>query len=164
MSGGETIAGPELLADAHALDHFQSGDATLDNWLKRRARANQESGASRTYVIATQGRVIGYYCLASGAIAAIETPGKIRRNMPDPIPMAVLGRLAIDAEWQGRGIGAALLKDAVFRVVGAARIIGIGGVLVHAISPEAKAFYIHHGFVESPSSPMTLLFSLKGLQ
>lgn len=163
MSGGEAIAGPELLADAHAIEPFHSGVVILDDWLKRRARANQQSGASRTYVVAIQGRVIGYYSLASGAISAIEAPGKIRRNMPDPIPMVLLGRLAIDADWQGKRIGVSLLKDAVLRVAGAARIIGIGGVMVHAISAEAKAFYLYHGFVESPSSPMTLVFSLKGL-
>jgi GNAT superfamily N-acetyltransferase len=162
MSGADSIAAPELLNDAHALDQFQSGVASLDDWLKRRARANQAGGASRTYVIAIQDRVIGYYCLASGAIAAIEAPGALRRNMPDPIPMAVLGRLAIDSEWQGKRIGVALLKDAVFRTAQAAEILGIRGLLVHAISNEAKAFYEHHGFTPSPSNPMTLLFSIRG--
>lgn len=165
MSGRQSaISAPEPLDDGHDLEPFQCGVASLDDWLKRRARANQAGGASRSYVIATGNRVIGYYCLSSGAIAAIEAPGKIRRNMPDPIPMAVLGRLAIDREWQGRGIGVALLQDAVLRTAQAAEILGIRGLLVHAISDEVSAFYEHHGFVSSPSDPMTLLLSIKGVK
>lgn len=164
MSGDPApISAPEPLQDGHILDLFQCGVASLDDWLKKRARANQAGGASRSYVIAARDRVIGYYCLSSGAVAAIEAPGKIRRNMPDPIPMAVLGRLAIDREWQGRGVGVALLQDAVLRTAQAAEILGIRGLLVHAISDAAKAFYEHHGFMPSPSDPMTLLLSLKGI-
>jgi GNAT superfamily N-acetyltransferase len=163
-TGSSILSAPEPLNDRHDLDSFQCGIASLDDWLKRRARANQAGGASRSYVVATGSRVIGYYCLASGAIAAIEAPGKIRRNMPDPIPMAVLGRLAIDQAWQGKGIGVALLQDAVLRTTQAAEILGIRGLLVHAISDEAKAFYQHHGFLPSPSDPMTLMLSLKGLR
>jgi GNAT superfamily N-acetyltransferase len=162
-AGPSPPSAPEPLRDDHDLEHFQCGVASLDDWLKRRARANQAGGASRTYVIAAGKRVIGYYCLSSGAIAVIEAPGNIRRNMPDPVPMTVMGRLAIDHLWQGKGIGVALLQDAVLRAAQAAEIIGIRGVLVHAISIEAKAFYEHHGFVPSRSNPMTLLLSLKGL-
>ena len=93
------LAPPELLVDRHDLTVFASGEATLDDWLRRRARANQLSGASRTYVLAQAGRVIGYYSLAAGAITVTEAPGRLRRNMPDPIPMTVLGRLAIDQTW-----------------------------------------------------------------
>jgi len=162
MSGGLLISQPEPLRDEHDLGPFRCGVASLDEWLKKRAGPNQASGASRSYVIATENRVVGYYCLASGGIAAIEAPGKIRRNMPDPIPVAVLGRLAIDSAWQGKGIGPALLKDAVFRTIQAAGILGIRGLLVHAISQEAKAFYEHYGFMASPAQPMTLLMSLAG--
>lgn len=161
--GGVRLAPPELLRDDHDLDRFDCGIASLDEWLKKRARPNHASGASRTYVIAVESRVVGYYCLASGAIAAVDAPGGLRRNMPDPIPMAVLGRLAIDRGWQGRRIGAALLKDAVFRTAEAAAIVGIRGLLVHAISEEARAFYLHHGFVAAPGQPMTLLLSLAGV-
>lgn len=157
-----SISVPELLADRHDLDAFSCGIASLDDWLRRRARPNHAAGASRTYVIATSNRVIGYYCLASGAIAAIDAPGRIRRNMPDPIPMAILGRLAIDTTWQGKGVGVALLKDAVTRTAQAASILGIRGLLVHALSNEAKAFYEYHGFIPSPSDPMTLMMSLTG--
>jgi GNAT superfamily N-acetyltransferase len=156
------LSAPALLGEAHELDLFQSGNDTLDEWLRRRARANQVSGASRTYVVAEGWRVVGYYCLASGALDLADAPGAIRRNMPDPIPMAILGRLAIDRSLQGRGIGTALLQDAVLRTSHAAAIIGIRGILAHAISDEAKAFYERYGFRCSPNHPMMLVLSLKG--
>lgn len=156
------LSAPALLDEAHDVDLFQSGNASLDEWLRRRARSNQVSGASRTYVVAEGQRVVGYYCLASGALDLADAPGSVRRNMPDPIPMAVLGRLAIDSDWQGKGLGAALLQDAVLRTSQAASIMGIRGLLVHAISDEAKAFYEHYGFQCSPNHPMTLVLSLKG--
>jgi GNAT superfamily N-acetyltransferase len=155
------LSAPALLADAHELDPFQSGHATLDDWLRRRARANQISGASRTYVVADGLCVIGYYCLSSGAIDLADAPGAVRRNMPDPVPIAVLGRLAVDRAWQGKGLGAALLQDAVLRTAQAADILGIRGILVHAISDEAKAFYERYGFNASPNNPKTLVLSLK---
>lgn len=154
------LTAPELLADHHDLNGFDSGTASLDDWLRRRARANHASGASRTYVVAEDARVAGYYCLASGALD-VAAPGPIRRNMPDPIPMAIIGRLAIDRSWQGRGLGAAMLQDAVLRTAQAASILGIRGVLVHAISDEAKAFYEHHGFQATQTAPMTLVLSIK---
>jgi GNAT superfamily N-acetyltransferase len=154
------LSAPVLLGEAHDLQLFDSGHDSLD-WLRRRARANQVSGASRTYVVCEGERVVGYYCLSSGALAVADAPGTIRRNMPDPVPMAVLGRLAIDRNWQGKGIGSALLQDAVLRTGQAAHIMGIRGLLVHAISNEAKAFYEHYGFMASPANPMTLVLSLK---
>jgi GNAT superfamily N-acetyltransferase len=154
------LAAPALLHDEHRIDGFACGTASLDDWLKRRARANQISGASRTYVVAEAGRVVGYCCMASGALALNDAPGGLKRNMPDPIPMAVLGRLAVDQTWQGRGLGAALLRDAVERTQAASAILGICGLLVHALSDAAKAFYEHYGFVASPSGPMTLVMSL----
>jgi GNAT superfamily N-acetyltransferase len=155
------LSAPVLLGEAHDLQLFDSGHDSLDEWLRRRARANQVSGASRTYVVCEGERVVGYYCLSSGALAVADAPGAIRRNMPDPVPMAVLGRLAIDRNWQGKGIGSALLQDAVLRTGQAAHIMGIRGLLVHAISDEAKAFYEHYGFMASPANPMTLVLSLK---
>ena len=152
---------PALLEESHDLDLFQSGNGSLDEWLRRRARSNQVSGASRTYVVAVERRVVGYYCLASGALDLADAPGSVRRNMPDPIPIAVLSRLAIDRERQGKGLGAALLQDAVLRTSQAASIMGIRGLLVHAISDDAKAFYEHYGFQCSPNQPMTLVLSIK---
>ncbi|MBF0269171.1 MAG: GNAT family N-acetyltransferase [Alphaproteobacteria bacterium] len=155
------LSAPVLLSDQHGLDTFACGVASLDDWLKRRARPNQISGASRSYVVAEGQRVVGYYCLASGALALNEAPGKVKRSMPDPIPMSILGRLAIDLTWQGKGLGVALLQDAVIRTSEAADILGIRGLLVHAISEEAKAFYERFGFIASPTQPMTLVLSLK---
>ena len=159
-----TLFPPTLLTEGHELAAFDSGNSGLDEWLKRRARANQLSGASRTYVVAQGSRVIGYYCLASGAIAMSEAPPVLRRNMPDPIPMIVFGRLAIDRNQQRKGLGTALLQDAVLRSAQAAAIIGARGVLVHALSEPAKIFYERYGFVPSPTNPMTLVLSLKGIQ
>ncbi|MER9439106.1 GNAT family N-acetyltransferase [Mesorhizobium sp. M0618] len=157
------LSAPAPLAENHDLDLFRSGTESLDQWLRVRARANQVSGASRTYVVAEDARVVGYYCLSSGGLDLAQAPGAIRRNMPDPIPMVVLGRLAVDAGWQGKGLGAALLQDAVLRAGRAATILGIRGIFVHAISDEAKAFYEHYGFAASPKNPMTLVLSLKGV-
>ena len=152
---------PVLLTAADQLNDFACGVDSLDDWLKRRAHPNQVNGASRTYVVTDGEKVVGYYCLASGALELNNTPALIRRNMPDPVPVAILGRLAVDKSWQGRGLGVALLQDAVVRTAQAAGILGIRGLLVHALSVEAKAFYEHHGFVASSAQPMTLILSLK---
>ena len=158
---GLTLGAPAPLAEAHRVEEFSSGVQPLDDWLIRRAWNNQTSGASRTYVVSAGGAVVGYYCLASGALALREAPGRIRRNMPDPIPMAILGRLAVDQSWQGRGLGVALLRDAVERTRAASMILGIRGLLVHALSQTAATFYAHYGFVASPTNPLTLVLSLK---
>ena len=157
------LAAPEPLNERHILDSFDSGVPLLDDWLRRRALMNQASGASRTFVLCRGGFVIGYYALAAGGIASTEAPGRLRRNMPDPIPVTVLGRLAIDRHEQGKGLGALLLRDALTRVQRAAREMGIAGILVHAISDDAKRFYQHWGFIEAPSNPMTLVARLKDL-
>jgi GNAT superfamily N-acetyltransferase len=155
---------PEPLVDIHELNDFFSGVPSLDDWLKRRARLNQVSGASRTYVIAEGPKVVAYYALASGAIATADSIGRFRRNMPEPIPIVVLGRLAVDRSQQGRGIGRALFRDCALRVVQAADTIGIRGIVVHAISDQAKAFYQALGFDPSPAEPMTLMVTLADIQ
>jgi GNAT superfamily N-acetyltransferase len=158
-----TLSAPTPLADNHELAEFNSGVPELDDWLRRRAHANQASGASRTFVVCEENRVIAYYALASGAVKQPEAPGRFRRNMPDPIPVAVLGRLAIDQAHQGRGLGRALVRDAGLRLLNAAEILGIRGVLVHAISDNARAFYEAVGFLPSPSDPMMLMVGLDDL-
>lgn len=158
-----TLSAPVPLADHHELAGFNSGVAELDDWLVKRARSNQASGASRTFVLCEGNRVVGYYALASGAVTQAEAPGKIRRNMPDPIPFAVLGRLAIDTAHQGNGVGRAMVRDAGFRLLQAAEVLGIRGLLVHAISEEAKAFYLALGFTPSPLDPMMLMVTLRDL-
>jgi GNAT superfamily N-acetyltransferase len=156
------LSSPILLATNHQLDDFACNVDSLNDWLKKRAYQNQLSGASRTYVVLEGKRVVGYYCLASGALELNDAPTQVRRNMPNPIPVAILGRLAVDKSFQGKGLGVALLQDAVVRTAQAGGILGIRGLLVHALSIEAKAFYEHHGFVASPTQPMTLILSLKG--
>lgn len=125
---------------------------------------NQATGASRTFVACEDDRVVAYYALASSAVAVDATPGRFRRNMPDPIPVVVLGRLAVDQSLHGRGFGRALMQDAGKRILHAADTIGIRGLLVHALSADAKAFYERIGFEPSPLDPMVLVVTLEDLK
>ena len=155
---------PEPLAPDHKLDTFESGIPALDDWLKRRARANEAEGASRTFVTCGGRRVVGYYRLAAGAVLRSGVPAKVRRNMPEPVPVVLLGRLAVDRAQQGKGYDADLLRDAILRIVTAAGSIGVRAILVHAISEEAKTFYEKHGFRSSPAEPMTLMITIAEAQ
>ncbi|MFM8900394.1 MAG: GNAT family N-acetyltransferase [Burkholderiales bacterium] len=153
---------PTPLTASHLTDTFDCGHPSLNSWLQKRAFGNAASGASRTYVVCTDDqKVIGYYALAAGSIAAGAAPGALRRNMPDPLPVIVLGRLAVDNAHAGQGIGQGLLKDAVLRSLQAAQLIGARALLCHAVDEQAKAFYLKHGFVESPSEPLTVLLGLR---
>lgn len=143
---------------------FASGVERLDVWLRRQAMKNQATGASRTFVACEGRRVVAYYALAASAVAVSEATGRFRRNMPDPIPVVVLGRLAVDESFQGKGLGRALVRDAGCRVIQAADAIGIRGLLVQALSAEAKAFYERIGFDQSALDPMTLMITLPDLK
>lgn len=135
----------------------------MDDWLRRRALINQTTGASRTFVVTNESRqVLAYYALAAGAVSHQGPPGTIRRNMPDPVPVMVLARLAVDQRLQGRQVGGALLKDALQRAVSVAQNIGVRALLVHALNERARQFYAHYGFVPSPANPMTLMLPLHG--
>ena len=158
------LSSPKPLHDNHNLELFSSGVESLDHWLKTRALKNQLSGASKTFVSCDNQKVAAYYALASSAITVKEASSHLRRNMPDPIPVVVLGRLAIDKEHQGRGIGRALVRDAGLRIIQAADVIGIRGMVVHALSEGAKAFYQKVGFTPSPLDPMTLMVTIKELR
>lgn len=155
---------PEPLAPHHQVDGFSYGEPPLDVWLKRRAKANQISGASRTFVVCESGIVIAYYALASSAVSLDAAPGRFRRNMPDPIPVVVLARLAVAQPYHRQGIGRGLFQDAARRVLNAADSIGIRGLLVHTLSGDAALFYRHLGFESSPLDPMTLLVTLADLR
>jgi GNAT superfamily N-acetyltransferase len=160
-----SLRAPEPLAPHHLLDGFNSGVASLDDWLRKRARGNQVSGASRTFVCTdTEGRVLAYYALASSAVSPAAATGRFRRNMPDPIPVVVLGRLAVDKALQGGGVGRALFQDAARRALYAAEAIGIRGMVVHALSESAKTFYLSLGLEPSPLDPMTLMVTVADLQ
>ena len=158
------LSAPEPLTSSHAIAGFDCGVASLDAWLQRRAGANQVSGASRTFVVCDGPRVVGYYALASSAVAPAAAPGRFKRNMPDPVPVVVLGRLAISRSHHGQGLGRALFQDAARRVIHAAEAIGIRGMVVHALSEEAKAFYLRLGLDESPLEPMTLMVTIADLR
>lgn len=155
------LAAPAPLTSAHQLDAFECGEPSLDEWLRKRAMGNQATGASRTFVVAdAAGRVLGYYALAAGAVAHETATSAVRRNMPDPVPVLVLGRLAVDLQARGQHLGAALLQDAVNRALKVADDAGIRALLVHALNPSAKLFYEHYGFQESTMHPMTLMMRL----
>lgn len=154
------ISAPCPIADSHDVTYFDCGDPTLNDWLQRRAIKNESSGASRTFVVCEDNAVIGYYSLAVGAVTREDAAGKVRRNMPDPIPIMVLGRLAVDTSWQGKHIGAGMLKDAIQRTIIVAEQAGIRALLVHALSNKAKSYYQHWGFHASPTHEMTLMITL----
>ena len=159
-----TLGAPSPIADQHDVSAFSCGYPSLDDWLRRRAIANQKSGASRTFVVCDERRVVAYYALAAGALACSEAIGKFRRNMPDPIPIVILARLAIDTTVQRQGLGRALFRDASLRILNAADTIGIRGLLIHAISEEATKFYRALGADSSPENPQTLMVTLADLQ
>lgn len=155
------LSAPLPLAATHNLDDFSCGEASLDAWLKRRALTNQLSGASRTFVVTGQdGRVYGYYAMAAGAVSHPAATSAVRRNMPDPVPVMVLARLAVDHRAQSRKLGGALLQDAVCRAVTVSQNAGVRALLVHALHDRARAFYAHYGFQVSPLHPMTLMLRL----
>jgi GNAT superfamily N-acetyltransferase len=158
--GDRPLSPPEKLRAEHDLSEFNCGEPSLDDWLRRRALQNEESGASRTYVVCAGEHVAGYYALAVGAVAHAEAPGRIRRNMPDPVPVMIIGRLAVHKDHQGRQIGPGLLRDAVLRTLQAAEIAGVRAILVHAISERARKFYEGCGFIPSPMDPMTLMITV----
>jgi GNAT superfamily N-acetyltransferase len=161
------LSAPQPLSDRHQLAAFDSGEPSLDDWLRRRAAKNQANGSSRTYVVcegSEQARVVAYYCLSAGAIGHAEAPSSLKRNRPDPIPVFVLGRMAIHKDQQQQGIGTALLNDAIRRTIQAANIAGVTALLVHALSEQARRFYLSRGFIESPVKPMTLCLMLSTVE
>ena len=158
------LLAPVLLHAQHQTDQFSCGVASLDAWLKRRALKNQIQGASRTYVACQADRVLAYYAIASGAVTCNEATGRLRRNMPDPIPVVVLGRLGVDSSLHGQGLGRSLVRDAALRILQAADVIGIRGMTVQALSDDARVFYEHMGFEPSPLDPDLLMITLADLK
>lgn len=151
---------PVPLAAGHDLSQFDCGVPALTDWLRRRARAN-ESRFSRTYVVCAENRVIGYFCVSAGAVARAAAPGPVRLNAPDAIPVAVIGRLAVDRAYAGRGLGADMLADALRRIALAADSIGIAAVLVHAKDDAARQFYLRCAeFIAFPAGSRTLFLPI----
>lgn len=143
---------------------FDSGNPVLDLWLQERA-LRSESRFARTWVDRRGGKVAGYYCLSAGAIARDAAPGRLRRNAPDPVPIVILGRLAVDLRHAGRGLGSALLMDAIYRVATASETIGISTLLVHAIDDTARRFYLARaGFQEYPEGSRTMFLPIEQIR
>ena len=145
VSGQPLSAPTPFNSTAHDVSRFDCGKQPLNDWLRFRA-AKAEGLSSRAYVVCDKAMVAGYYCLSTGSIAHDATNAKLRQNMPNPIPVMIIGRLAVDTEYMRRGIGSGLLRDALLRICTASKTIGARAALVHAIDQEAVAFYTAHGF------------------
>lgn len=156
------VTAPEPLTGLHQVAEFVCGEAVLDDWLKQRGLKNQAIGAARTFVVCKKDtqQVVGYYSLATGSVNHTGATGSLRRNMPDPIPVIILARLAVDVSFRGAGLGADLLHDAVLRSYRVAENIGVRAIMVHALTEDAKNFYIHHGFSPSQTQQRTLFLKL----
>lgn len=159
-AGGLQLRPPEAIKSAHDLSTFQCGNDKLDEWLKRRAVAS-DGKTSRAYVVPIGMRVVGYYCVAAGSVGRNELPTRIRRNTPDQVPVIILGRLATDKRFQGRGIGKGMLREAISRTISASETIGVRALLVHAIDAEAAAFYLHFKFSPCPIGDRTFLLAVE---
>ena len=158
---GRGLRPPEPIAATHDLTPFDCGNEDLNDWLKRRALTS-EGRSARTSVLCDGQRVVGYYCLATGAIARESlSSAKLRKNLPDPIPILVLGRLAIAVDCQGRGLGKALLRDAILKTIAASEIAGVRALVVHATDDAAARFYQRYGFAPSPLNPRALLLPIE---
>lgn len=160
------ITAPEPLGPDHDLQSFDCGKPSLNDWLKKKAiKAQRIGGSARTYVACSPaGRVVGYYALATGSVNHEDVPGKVKKNMPNPIPIILIGRLAVDQAFKGQGIGYGLLKDALLRIVAAAQEIGVRAALVHAIDEKARSFYLYHGFYDSPTNDLTLMVTVEEIK
>ena len=161
QSGGRGLRPPEPITATHNLASFDCGNEDLNDWLKRRALPS-EGRSARTSVLCNEQRVAGYYCLATGSIERESlSSAKLRKNLPDPIPILVLGRLAISLDYQGRGLGKALLKDAILKTIAASEIAGVRALVVHAIDDAAARFYQRYGFIASPLNPRALVLPIE---
>lgn len=155
----------EKLSKAHDLSAFDCGNESLNAWLKRFARTNQQNDSAQTYVVHRNGIVVGYYALTAGSVRPEEAPGRVSKGLAKhPIGVILLARLATDKQEQGKGIGKALLKDALLRIMSAADEIGARVVLVHAIDEGARKFYEHFGFERSSVDEFELMLLMKDLR
>jgi GNAT superfamily N-acetyltransferase len=155
----------EKLRADHELEGFDCGKEELNRFLIRHALASQRAESARTYVLAQDGKVVGYYSLTAGAVAHDAATERVKKGQArHAIPVVLLARLAVDKTLQGRGVGPALLKDALLRVASAADTIGARALLVHATDAQAKSFYERFGFEPSPTDPLHLFLIMKDLR
>ncbi|MFN8060257.1 MAG: GNAT family N-acetyltransferase [Vicinamibacterales bacterium] len=164
MSARASVGAPERLEDRHDCAAFDCGAPGLNDWLRQQARRNEVTGASRNYVVSVGARVVGFYALATGLVARAAATGKVRRKMPDLIPVMILGRLAVDTAYQGSGLGTGLLRDALLRTLQVAEQAGIRAVVLHAMSEPARRFCERAGFAASPIDPMTMMISIADIE
>lgn len=156
--------GPELLGDGHVIEGFDCGDEVLNDWLARRARSNQLSGAGRTWTVTDERRrVVGFYASCTAVILRAGVTKRASRNQPEPLPALLLARLAVDREHQGRGLGAALLKHFFVKSLEVAQLTGVRVLLAHASHERAAIFYEEHGFEPSPLDPLTVMLLIQDL-
>lgn len=158
--GGTNISSPAPIESGHIIESFDCGKAALNDWLRNNTR-KAEARSARTYVVCAGNVVIGYYCLATGGVLREEAPAKLRRNMPTSVPVITLGRLAVDAAHQGRGIGSGMLADAIKRTLSVAKEAGVRAMLLHAIDDEAISYYLQYGFVQFPDGDKTLFLPVE---
>ncbi|MGA2168468.1 MAG: GNAT family N-acetyltransferase [Terracidiphilus sp.] len=155
----------EKLRRDHPIDNFDCGQEMLNSWLRKHALQNQGAGAAQTYVGLAGGVVIGYYSLAVGQIEFSDAPERLRKGLArHPVPIMVLARLAVDKDWQKKGVGRALLRDAVLKTLQAAEIAGIRALAVHAKDEQVRRYYEQFDFVASPADPLHLLVLLKDIR
>lgn len=160
-----SLAAPRRLVRSDVRADFHSGATELDDWLARYAWQNQETGNAVTYVVADGSRVAGYYAIAMAAVARSVAPEPMQKGRPTQIPCILLARLAVDVDYQGLGLGWALLRDALLRSVQLSASIGAAAVFVHCRDEAARRFYLHHGdFLASPVNDLHLLVPIKALQ
>lgn len=166
MSSAEPEFVIEPLTGAHVLDQFDCGTASLTEWLQRYARTNHQSGSARTYVAHRRDNIaVGYHSLTASSVSRADAPARVAKGLPNqPIGVVLLARLAVDSKLQGKGLGKALLRDALERTAQAADTIGVRAMLVHAIDQTAKEFYMHFDFEPSPVDSLHLMLLLKDLR
>lgn len=157
------LTSPVAIHPSHDLPGFSCGEDSLDEWLRRRA-LDAEGKSARTFVVCDGTSVVGYYCLAAGGVDRATAPKAIQRNMPNLIPVLVLGRLAVDVRSQGYGIGSALLRDSILRTFTVSKNTGTRALFVNALSDAPKRFYLARGFVESPVDPMVVMLPIKVIE
>ena len=156
------LSAPAPLDASYRLDGFDCGKPALTDWLLRHARQAQGSGSARTFVSCDGERVAGYYSLTVGQIDTLEAPERVRRGMGQyPIPLVILARLAVDLDYQGRGLGFSFLRDATPRASAVAEHAGIRAMLTHPLDAEAVAFYRRFGFEPTPENDRKLILLLK---
>lgn len=157
------LSPPTQITPSHDLSTFDCGRVELSDWLRERALDSEREFFARTIVVAVGTAVVGYYCICAGSVARIEAPGQVRRNAPEQIPVVLIGRLAVDVDWQGRGLGEDLLLDAYHRTLQVSEIVGIRTILVHALDEDAAKFWRRMEFLPYSNDSLTFFQPLKNV-